>query len=233
MVRMVRLLVVAAWVVLAGGCSHRLLKPLRPLPVHPMGSFHSVAPESNGPAETGPAVARAAAHKWYAKPNGRLWRYVVIHHSASVSGSAASFDRYHRIKRGWDELGYHFVIDNGRGGPDGRVEVGPRWVKQKHGAHCGKTPGNEYNEHGIGICLVGTFTAGMPTKAQLAALNELLLYLMRTHRIGEGNVIGHRDAPFACTSCPGDKLHRHIFHTIRPKLKRDLAAPVRTAVRAP
>ena len=233
MVRMARLLVVAAWAALAGGCSHRLLKPLRPMPVHPMGSFHSVAREDSAPADGGAPVARPTAHKWYAKPNGRAWKHIVIHHSASDSGSAASFDRYHRIKRGWDELGYHFVIDNGHGGPDGRVEVGSRWVKQKHGAHCGGTPGNEYNEHGIGICLVGTFTAGMPTKAQLASLRKLLLYLMRTHRIGENSVIGHRDAPFACTACPGDAMHRYICHTLRPQLTRALAEPLRTAARGP
>ena len=50
----------------------------------------------------------------------RPWRYIVIHHSATASGNAAEFDREHRA-RGWDGLGYHFVIDNGVGGPDGRV----------------------------------------------------------------------------------------------------------------
>jgi len=230
--RMARLLVVAAAAaVLAGGCSARLLDPLKPLPVHPMGKLYSIAPDGASAARAAPA--RPSDHKWYAKPNGRPWRHIVIHHSASRSGSAAAFDRYHRLKRGWDELGYHFVITNGHGGPDGRVEVGPRWRKQKHGAHTGRTPGNEYNEHGIGICLVGTFTSGMPTRAQLASLNDLLLYLMRTHRISPADVIGHRDAPCACTSCPGDAMHRYIGHTLRSQLTRALAEPITTAARGP
>src|SRR5690349_17176054 len=39
----------------------------------------------------------------------RAWKWIVIHHSASPSGSAAVFDREHR-ERGFDELGYDFVI---------------------------------------------------------------------------------------------------------------------------
>ena len=53
------------------------------------------------------------------------WLYIVIHHSATPAGSAAQFDRSHRQK-GWDELGYHFVIGNGTGSRDGQIEVGPR-----------------------------------------------------------------------------------------------------------
>ena len=204
---------------LSGGCLRTLPGTLRPMPIHPPGRYRNAAESP----ETPPSDTIDTKHKWYAKPNGRTWRYVVIHHSASSSGSAAAFDRYHRIERGWDELGYHFVIDNGRGGPDGRVEIGSRWAKQKHGAHCGGTPDNEYNEHGIGICLVGSFASSMPTPAQLAALGELLLYLARAHRISPDNVIGHRDAPSAGTACPGDMMHRYMLRTLRPELRRELA----------
>jgi len=68
----------------------------------------------------------------------REWKYIVIHHSASASGCAAEFDRYHREKRGWENgLGYHFVIGNGSGAGDGQIEIGNRWVKQIDGAHAG------------------------------------------------------------------------------------------------
>ena len=67
----------------------------------------------------------------------------------------------HRRDNQWDELGYHFVIGNGTHTGDGQVEVGSRWGKQKHGAHC-KTPDNYYNDHGIGICLVGNFENSNP-----------------------------------------------------------------------
>jgi len=154
-----------------------------------------------------------------ARPPGREWRHIVIHHSATERGSAAVFDRAHR-KRGWDELGYHFVIDNGHGGPDGRIEVGSRWRSQKWGAHTGGTPGNEYNEHGIGICLVGNFQNHAPTPKQLASLRRLVGHLAAECGIPPGRIIGHRDAPNARTACPGHKLHRYIHTTLRPEVAR-------------
>ncbi|MBI5725366.1 MAG: N-acetylmuramoyl-L-alanine amidase [Planctomycetes bacterium] len=138
-------------------------------------------------------------------PQKRQWQYIVIHHSATPSGNAAAFDREHRA-RGWDELGYHFVIDNGRGGPDGKIEVGQRWLGQRQGAHTGNTPDDAYNQHGIGICLVGDFTRSKPTKAQIASLTKLVKKLMADNSIGPQNVTGHGEAPGARTSCPGEWL---------------------------
>src|ERR1700759_4757278 len=98
----------------------------------------------------------------------RSWQAIVIHHSATPAGGAARFDREHREK-GWDELGYDFVIGNGTDTGDGQVEVGSRWTKQKIGAHA-KTPDNWYNEHAIGICLVGDFESDRPTAAHMRSL---------------------------------------------------------------
>ncbi len=132
----------------------------------------------------------------------RPWQYIVIHHSASASGSAQEFDRYHRMVLGWNELGYHFVLGNGRGAPDGQIQVGPRWGKQKHGAHC-KTPDNRYNDYGIGICLVGDFqSGGRPTEAQMRSLANLVRYLMRTCNISRRNILTHGGVTHK-TQCPG------------------------------
>ena len=57
------------------------------------------------------------------------WTCIVIHHSATDEGNAERFDRMHKAK-GWDELGYDFVIGNGTDTRDGQVEVGPRWPVQ-------------------------------------------------------------------------------------------------------
>jgi len=128
------------------------------------------------------------------------WRTIVIHHSATAVGGARSFDRGHKSK-GWDELGYHFVIGNGTDTPDGLVEVGSRWHKQKHGAHC-KTPDNFYNEHGIGICLVGDFTKSRPTPRQMASLSRLVAFLTSRCGIPSDRVTTH-GAVTHKTACPG------------------------------
>jgi len=130
---------------------------------------------------------------------GRNWRHIVIHHSATATGSAASFDREHR-ERGWEGLGYHFVIGNGTGTGDGQVEVGYRWRNQQRGAHAGNL---EYNEYGIGICLVGDFETGYPTARQLASLRALIRFLQARCGISTASIIGHSDVPGKETRCPG------------------------------
>lgn len=140
---------------------------------------------------------------WYphSKPISDRWTTIVIHHSGTMTGSARTFDKYHREKRGWDSLGYHFVIGNGSETPDGLVEVGPRWEKQKHGAHC-KTPSNYYNDHGIGICLVGDFTKTRPTRRQLESLDRLVAFLCRVCHIPPSRIVTHGDINRK-TLCPG------------------------------
>ncbi len=148
-----------------------------------------------------PAVVSAGNNPkdWVPAAPARAWKYIVIHHSDTTTGSAARFDKFHKDK-GWDELGYHFVVGNGTESRDGQVEIGPRWPKQKWGAHC-KTPDNRYNDFGIGICLVGNFDQGRPTSAQMQATTRLVAYLMKTYKISADNVIGHGDAK--ATDCPG------------------------------
>ena len=138
---------------------------------------------------------------WEPTGESRPWRWVVIHHSASDRGSAAAFDAWHRNGRHWDELGYHFVIGNGTGSGDGQVEVGSRWPKQKHGAHCRVGDNEEYNYFGIGICLVGDFDRDTPSEAQMASLGRLVDYLAARYRIDDAHIIGHGSVDG--TRCPG------------------------------
>ena len=132
----------------------------------------------------------------------RQWSWIVIHHSATPTGNASKFDREHKAK-GWDELGYHFVIGNGTGSGDGQVEVGPRWPKQKWGAHA-KTADNQFNEHGIGICLVGNFDVQRPTAAQQQSLAKLVAYLMKTYNVPPQRILGH--GMTKATDCPGKNI---------------------------
>ena len=154
------------------------------------------------PSATPRPTARLLTGTW--NPRSRRissrWTTIVIHHSATPRGSAKTFDKYHRQK-GWDGLGYHFVIGNGTETRDGVIEVGPRWNLQKHGAHC-KTPDNYYNDHGIGICLVGDFTKSGPTRKQLDSLDRLVRFLCLRCRIPAGRVVTHHSINRK-TVCPG------------------------------
>ena len=179
--------------------------------------------EPEAPKPKPPVIAMTEEEKSWHVIGTRPWRYIIVHHSATDGGSARTFDVAHR-HRGWDELGYHFVITNGAGGSDGVVEVGSRWRKQKWGAHCGGTPDNEYNNHGIGICLVGDFTRRMPSARQLSALKRLVTFLIRVYSVPPENVMGHRDGPNCATACPGELLHRYVWGPFRREINYQTAS---------
>lgn len=131
----------------------------------------------------------------------RDWTALVLHHSATLKGSAQSFDAYHRAHQGWKSLGYHFVIGNGSETPDGAVEAGPRWSSQEAGAHANST---EFNAHGIGICLVGNFALQPPSEAQVQAACALVRELGRRFHIPVARVFNHGQIrEGGATACPG------------------------------
>ncbi len=133
------------------------------------------------------------------RPQLRHWKHIVLHHSASAHGNALEFHRFHKNERGWDGLAYHFVIGNGTGSGDGEIEVGYRWTDQIHGAHAGNP---EYNQYGIGICLVGNFEETAPTPAQRESLRALLRWLMERCEIPSTEIVRHKDVREG-TECPG------------------------------
>ena len=189
-------------------------KELAPLP--DINDYHNppkpktLERESAAKDRAGP---KAPNPEWAAGKPGK-WTHIILHHSAGDVGDAALFDRAHR-RRGWDELGYHFVIDNG--GNDGLVEVGSRWKKQKHGAHCrvDKNDDNYWNEHGIGICLVGNFNGRAPSEKQMQSAARLVARLMADCNIPLKNILGHGQVPGASTDCPGKSFpYRDLFRRI-------------------
>jgi N-acetylmuramoyl-L-alanine amidase len=106
------------------------------------------------------------------------WKAIVIHHSGSPAGTPQSIENEQRADH-LAGLGYDFVIGNGRGIGDGEVHVGYRWLDQLPGAHVGGPRGEWYNEHAIGICLVGDGRRGGFTEAQMTRLVELVRALRR------------------------------------------------------
>lgn len=134
---------------------------------------------------------------WPPSADAREWRHIVIHHTATDSGSVERIHESH-LKKGWLGIGYHFLIGNGKGMADGSVEPTFRWRQQLHGAHAGK---DEYNQRGIGICLVGNFEDTPPTAAQLAAVKRLVAVLRGEYDIPSSRVIGHKEVK--ATACPG------------------------------
>jgi N-acetyl-anhydromuramyl-L-alanine amidase AmpD len=130
----------------------------------------------------------------------RKWKYIIIHHSATDEGDALAFHKLHRNK-GWETVGYHFVVDNGTiGKKAGAIEASPRWIKQQNGAHC---KASQMNYQGIGVCLVGNFNIERVSREQMESLLYLVNTLRHYYKIPTGNIIGHGSVPGAKTDCPG------------------------------
>ncbi|MEM1062197.1 MAG: peptidoglycan recognition family protein, partial [Planctomycetota bacterium] len=98
----------------------------------------------------------------------------------------------------WLGIGYHFLIGNGHGMPDGAIEPTFRWDRQLAGAHAGDAT---MNKHAIGVALVGNFESRPPTARQTEALVALLQTLATEHGLGPGDLITHADV--RPTLCPG------------------------------
>tara|TARA_R100000322_G_scaffold161887_1_gene124162 strand:- start:288 stop:710 length:423 start_codon:yes stop_codon:yes gene_type:complete len=114
---------------------------------------------------------------------------IVVHHSASPPVSLERIDEWHR-ERGFNEVGYHFVIEAG-----GVVRLGR--ALGKTGAHC-----KGYNTGSIGVCVVGSFENGDPVPTeQWAALVSLVADLLRQYGLTVSNVFGHTE--LGSTLCPG------------------------------
>ena len=128
----------------------------------------------------------------------RNWQAIVVHHSATTRGTVEGIHRHHRDVNGWDGIGYHFVIGNGDGIADGRVESTYRWREQRTGAHAGH---RGFNEFGIGVCLIGHFDRREPTPAQLRSLKQLQIELARRFSLAESRLIPH--GRIKGTACPG------------------------------
>jgi len=133
--------------------------------------------------------------------------HIVIHHTGTSSGSVESINSAHlknKDKNGnpWLGIGYHFVIGNGQGMADGAIEPTFRWRTQIQGAHAGSS-NKEFNERGIGICLVGNFEKTPPTPAQRKSVKLLVQTLRVEYKVPSARVVGHRDIRDKPTECPG------------------------------
>lgn len=153
-----------------------------------------------------------------------------VHHTAGTNyysrseaaGIVRAIYTFHVEGRGWNDIGYNFLVDKfgrifeGRyGGVDEPVV----------GAH---TLG--YNSESFAMSVLGTYQSKTANTAVLDAYAELFAWKLGRHAVdptsrvtinGErfNAISGHRDG-FA-TTCPGDALYAQL-----PKIRRDTAALV-------
>jgi N-acetylmuramoyl-L-alanine amidase len=180
----------------------RKVAPPRPVVVNQRPELYTPPGMVRTPIQHGVPELDIVPASWIPRAKPRPWKWIVIHHTATTFGNEAIVTRWH-IDRGFDTMGYDFLIGNGTNSGDGQIQVGERWPIQMWGAHC-KTPDERYNLYGIGICLVGNFDIQYPSPAQMHSLVRLVAYMMKTYHIPPDCVLGHNDCK--PTDCPGKHL---------------------------
>ncbi|EDY47753.1 peptidoglycan recognition protein I-beta [Streptomyces clavuligerus] len=144
-----------------------------------------------------------ARYRWGARPPRTVARVpwtsrtgFTVHYSAGPpTQTPRQIQNYHMDSRGWDDIGYNFLVDR-----DGRIYEGRGWTVE--GAHA-----TGHNTSHIGVCFIGgdgdagprvaTAVRGLYTRAcELAGRS-----LARTW---------HGGLPGQSTSCPGSALRAWV-----------------------
>lgn len=158
------------------------------------------------------------------KPQDNFPKSIIIHHSGGTDANplldtshhtAKTMESWH-LQKGWEGLGYNYVIHK-----DGAIWRGR--PEHYHGGHAGKE-----NRRSIGICLSGNFDATMPTQEQIEAIKWLLEDILGRHpNLTKDDIVPHRK--FANKSCPGKNLSDTWA---RDLLKQDDCAKIRKELRS-
>lgn len=115
---------------------------------------------------------------------------IVVHCTAcppGVNSTVADIRRGH-MNKGWDDIGYHYLIRL-----DGSIEIGR--PLEKAGAHA-----YGHNTGSIGVAYVGGRDGDTRTHEQKVALLQLIRTLRRL--FPHTRICGHRDLPRVAKACP-------------------------------
>ncbi|TXR52429.1 hypothetical protein FMM08_19740 [Quadrisphaera setariae] len=157
----------------------------------------------------------------------------VIHHTAGsndytspaeAQGEVRSVYAYHTRSLGWDDIGYHFLVDRFGTIYEGRAGGVDRPVR---GAHAGG-----FNTDTFGVSVLGNYETAAATPAIVDSVARVTAWKLGLHgvdpnattqlvsegggtsRYGAGTVvdvatiIGHRDV--GATACPGEHLYAQM-----------------------
>ena len=176
---------------------------------------------------------------------------LIVHHTVTgnddpdPAATIRAMYAFHTQVRGWDDIGYNFLVDaqgriyegrRARAYAEGEVPTGESL--ERHGVVGAHAEGT--NTGSAGIALMGDFTSTSPTAPALSALNAWLAWKAGRHAIdpqgaspfagADGtanrvfpNISGHRDV--RATQCPGDRLYA-LLPTIRQQVAEGAGARV-------
>ena len=130
---------------------------------------------------------------------------IILHHSLTKDNQTVNWRairRYHTVDRGWNDIGYHYGIEEVKG----EYEILMGRMPNIPGAHT-----RGMNKRSLGICFVGDFDMLPPKQDQWEKGLTLVKYLLFAHGLTPSDVMGHRD--YAQKSCPGTEFDLYKFRS--------------------
>lgn len=130
---------------------------------------------------------------------------IIIHCSASDFGNAQRIREWHTAGEGnnkgngWSDIGYHYVINNGKVFKDDKINqrVQDGFIEKGRDDSIAGAHTQGQNSNSIGICLVGNKDF---TEEQFNSLNTLLDSLLKAYNLTKNDVYGHYN--FSSKTCP-------------------------------
>lgn len=164
----------------------------------------------------------------YTKPE-----HIIIHHSAGSNSNTNHLNTirniylYHTQSKGWNDIGYNYVIARDGTIYDGRDNQGIYEEDFILGAHfCGK------NSNTMGVSILGTYTNEAPTKESIFSLKKIISWKLLKDSLNPLDsflhpkygsngymlavISGHRNG--CATECPGE-----ILYLLIPDLRNEIS----------
>lgn len=143
---------------------------------------------------------------------------IVVHHSLTKDTSSYSWDairKYHKETMGWDDIGYHYGVEE----VEGVVRFCVGRPDRYQGAHT------KENNKSIGVCVVGNFDEERLGKEKQEVVVGVLTWLLRRFKhLTYSDIYPHNFyAPYK--SCPGNLFpFDEVIAAVKEKIDNDRKA---------
>ena len=131
------------------------------------------------------------------------WLGLLVHHTATAPTLTVNQVRAIHLKKGWGDVGYHFLIQKGA---DGSYYLKPGRSTEYNGAHC---DAGDYNKTWLGLAVIGNYETGPISAPCWEQLVPSCCHILKKY--GLKMLRGHREAK--ATACPGKYINLDRLRT--------------------
>lgn len=117
-------------------------------------------------------------------PDKQKWDFIEVYYSGIESGDIEEITRFDGLTSS-EDVNFHFLVCNGTGGADGKIQATAKWRKQRAALSGQDWFGNNQT---IRICVVADGLEFLPTDCQLKRVTGLVEVLARKFNISSQRI---------------------------------------------